>query len=66
MAVPKRKLSKQRSNKRFANWKIESPSISQCPQCHELKQNHRVCLSCGYYQNVQRIEVIKNKKNNEN
>lgn len=62
MAVPKRKQSKQRSRTRYANWKIVSPTISECPQCHELKSPHRVCKKCGYYDGVQRVE-IEEKKN---
>ena len=49
MAVPKRKISKQRGNKRFANWKLAPLNLSECPQCHELKKSHEVCPKCGYY-----------------
>lgn len=62
MAVPKRKTSKQRTNTRYANWKIKSPSIGECPQCHEMKQNHRVCPHCGYYDGVQKIEIKQDKE----
>lgn len=57
MAVPKHKTSKQRSHTRKANWKIKNPAIGECPQCHEMKLNHRVCPSCGYYDGVKKIEV---------
>ena len=57
MAVPKHKASKKQSKSRFANWKIIKPSISVCPQCHELKLNHRVCPHCGCYDDVKKIEV---------
>ncbi len=54
MAVPKRKVSKQRGNKRFAsNYKVAAPTLVECPQCHEMKQSHRVCKKCGYYDGVQ-------------
>ena len=36
MAVPKRKVSKSRRDKRKANWKISVPSIVECPHCHEM------------------------------
>ena len=50
MAVPKRRTSKARKRKRHAVWKkIDTPSLVECPQCHELKLPHRVCGSCGYY-----------------
>ena len=61
MAVPKRKTSKQRRNTRAANWKLSAPTMSECPQCHEMKQAHRVCPKCGYYKGNQVI-VIKQKK----
>lgn len=49
MAVPKRKLSNSRKNRRRANWKLTAPNFSDCPHCHEPKMPHRVCPSCGYY-----------------
>ena len=59
MAVPKHKVSKQAGNSRFANWKIKNPSISECPQCHELRASHRVCPKCGYYNGKQVVDVSK-------
>jgi large subunit ribosomal protein L32 len=49
MAVPKRKVSKQRTNTRFANFKATAPTLVECPHCHEFKQSHKVCKKCGYY-----------------
>lgn len=49
MAVPKRKTSKARRDKRRANWKLTIPGMVKCPQCHEYKMPHRVCKACGYY-----------------
>ena len=38
MAVPKRKQSKARRDKRRSNvWKLEAPTLVKCPQCGELK-----------------------------
>jgi large subunit ribosomal protein L32 len=60
MAVPKSKVSKQRGNKRFAsNYKASVPTLVECPQCHEMKQSHRVCPKCGYYDGKQVVEVAK-------
>ena len=47
MAVPKRRLSKCRRDRRRANWKLEAPGYVACPQCHEPKMPHRVCPICG-------------------
>lgn len=61
MAVPKQKVSKARRNSRKANWKITTPSIMECPHCHETKQPHKVCPHCGYYDG----EEIVSKKEKE-
>lgn len=57
MAVPKRKQSKARRDKRRANWKLSVPGIVECPQCHEPKLAHRACKHCGYYGDKQIIAV---------
>ncbi len=50
MAVPKRKVSRARRDKRrSAVWKIDAPNFSRCRNCGELKLAHRVCANCGYY-----------------
>ncbi|MBC7764882.1 MAG: 50S ribosomal protein L32 [Hyphomonadaceae bacterium] len=49
MAVPKRKTSKARRDKRRANWKLLIPGMIKCPHCHEFKLPHRVCGACGFY-----------------
>ena len=62
MAVPKHKASKKQTNSRFANWTATPGAIGECPQCHEMKLNHRVCKNCGYYDGVQKIDVKKDKE----
>ena len=58
MAVPKRKHSKARRDKRRSNgWKIEAPAIIKCPQCGEFKLPHRVCKACGFYNGREIIKV---------
>lgn len=57
MAVPKRKVSKARRDKRRANWKLSVPGMVKCPQCGELKMGHRVCPSCGYYKGREVVKV---------
>lgn len=50
MAVPKRKISKARRDKRrSANMKMTAPGFVECPQCHEMKLPHKMCPSCNYY-----------------
>jgi large subunit ribosomal protein L32 len=49
MAVPKKKTSKARRDKRRAQHKIESPRLNVCPQCGRPKRPHRVCPTCHTY-----------------
>jgi large subunit ribosomal protein L32 len=50
MAVPKRKTSKARRDKRRSNvWKLDLPGMIKCPKCGEYILSHRVCKSCGTY-----------------
>ncbi len=58
MAVPKRKLSSARKNKRRSNvWKLQAPALMKCPQCGDYKSPHRVCPHCGFYNNRKVVEV---------
>mgnify|MGYP001443610515 CR=1 FL=1 len=60
MAVPKKKTSKARSRKRYANWKrIAGPTLVECPQCHELRIPHRVCPECGHYKDREVVDMSK-------
>lgn len=57
MAVPKKKQSPTRRNKRRANHdKVTAPNVVLCPQCSEPKLPHRVCPNCGSYKGR---EVVK-------
>ena len=50
MAVPKKRQSNSRRNKRRANHdKTTAPSVNDCPQCSEPKLPHRICPNCGHY-----------------
>ncbi|MCK4303203.1 MAG: 50S ribosomal protein L32 [Candidatus Eisenbacteria sp.] len=49
MAVPKRRHSKTRRNKRRGQWKISAPTTVACSHCGEPKRLHRICPHCGHY-----------------
>ncbi|SDC34652.1 50S ribosomal protein L32 [Shouchella lonarensis] len=49
MAVPFRRTSKTRKNKRRTHYKLEVPGMVKCPDCGEYKLSHRVCGECGSY-----------------
>ena len=58
MAVPKRKTSKARRDKRRnSHWKLEAPGIGACPNCGAYHLPHRVCKSCGFYNGRKVIDV---------
>ena len=58
MAVPKKKQSPTRRNKRRANHdRMTAPTVVMCPQCAEPRLPHRVCPSCGTYKGREVIEM---------
>lgn len=57
MAVPKRKTSKARRNKRKANWKLTAPNLASCPKCGEPVKPHHACRACGTYKNKEVLAV---------
>ena len=56
MAVPKRRTSRAKRDKRRAHDALGLPARSLCPQCKEPKLPHRVCANCGTYRGR---EVVK-------
>ena len=52
MAHPKRKISKQRRDKRRTHYKTQSKQLSTCSNCGATIQYHRVCAECGHYRGV--------------
>ncbi|MDD2433524.1 MAG: 50S ribosomal protein L32 [Clostridia bacterium] len=52
MGVPQGRRSKARGRRRRAEiMKLKTSGFVLCSKCHEPKQSHRVCPSCGYYKN---------------
>lgn len=49
MALPKRKTSKSRRDKRRTHQKVSAPTLSTCPECGEAVKPHHACPSCGSY-----------------
>ncbi|MGR3320167.1 MAG: 50S ribosomal protein L32 [Candidatus Anammoxibacter sp.] len=72
MALPKRRQSKSRRNKRRTHDSLTAPNIPSysnmqkgshgrskrffCPQCKQIKVPHAVC-NCGFYNGRQVIEI---------
>ena len=57
MAVPKKRVSKQRKRKRRTHYKAQPVAVQTCPKCGDAKAPHRVCPSCGYYRDEPVLEV---------
>jgi large subunit ribosomal protein L32 len=56
MAVPKKRTSSQRRDKRRATHRVSAPRLNRCPQCHSPRLPHRVCPTCGTYAGREVIE----------
>jgi large subunit ribosomal protein L32 len=59
MAVPKKRQSRTRRDKRRAQHKVSAPRLNECPRCHSLRLPHRVCPTCGTYDGR---EVIRHEE----
>ncbi len=58
-ALPKRKISKGRRDRRRSHLALRRMRLVPCSQCHELRLPHHVCPSCGNYKGVEVIEIKK-------
>lgn len=57
MPNPKRRHSKARKNKRRAHDALVPRSLSECPNCHEMKLPHQACPHCGYYKGREVVDT---------
>lgn len=58
MAVPKRKTSKARKNKRRSSvWKLAAPALQKCANCGAFNLHKRVCSECGQKDGKEVIKV---------
>ena len=49
MAVPKRRVSKQRKRKRRTHYKAQEATLDTCSKTGDPKLRHRVCPTSGRY-----------------
>lgn len=49
MALPKRRHSRARRDKRRTHDTLRIPARSTCEECGRPKQPHRACAHCGTY-----------------
>lgn len=57
MAVPKKKTSKARRDKRRTHDSLQMPSFSTCSKCGEPKRPHHICAKCETYDGKQILEI---------
>ena len=57
MAVPKRKTSKSRRDKRRSHHKISSQNIIEDKKSGEYKLSHHVDLKSGYYNGKKILDI---------
>ncbi len=62
MAVPKRRTTSTKRDKRRSHDRLKVSNIVDCPRCHSKKLAHHVCESCGYYSNKEIIKLESEKK----
>lgn len=61
MAVPKKRASKARRNKRRAHDALTLPKISKCAKTGLPKLSHRVCEDSGYYGKHKQIFEVEER-----
>ncbi|MBT05543.1 MAG: 50S ribosomal protein L32 [Rhodospirillaceae bacterium] len=57
MAVPKRKVTRSRRDKRRSHHSLSQINLVECSNCGELKRAHHMCSACGYYRGREVVSV---------
>jgi large subunit ribosomal protein L32 len=60
MAVPKRRKSKSKVRTKRSHHAIGKPNLVPCSNCKSFILPHRVCPTCGFYNN--KLEVAPKVK----
>ncbi len=58
MAVPKKKVTRSRRDKRRSHHALTAAALNECPNCGEFKLPHHVCAACGYYNDREITEPV--------
>jgi large subunit ribosomal protein L32 len=56
-ALPKRKISKGRRDRRRSQDKLNPIALVECDNCGEMKRPHTMCWNCGTYRGREIIDV---------
>ncbi len=57
MAVPKRKTSKARRDKRRSHEALSLPTFTACTKCNDMVRPHHVCEHCGTYNGRKVLDI---------
>jgi len=57
MAVPKKRVSRTRRDKRRTHKKLTAVQVVACSKCGEPTMPHRICPSCGAYKGRTVVET---------
>ncbi|MBP6472938.1 MAG: 50S ribosomal protein L32 [Chloroflexi bacterium] len=58
-AVPKRRISKARRDRRRAHDSIRSFHLVRCSNCGAMKRSHHMCLDCGTYRGREILPALE-------
>ncbi len=59
MAVPKKRTTKSRRDKRRLHIFLKKPVLTKCSKCGKFILPHTVCSFCGYYKGKEVINVLE-------
>ncbi|MBI4227329.1 MAG: 50S ribosomal protein L32 [Candidatus Omnitrophica bacterium] len=62
MALPKRRFSRARRDKRRSQQHVAGPTLTTCPQCGGSVVAHHACPACGTYRGRQVLAVKAQEK----
>ncbi len=62
MALPKKKMSRARRDRRRAHSALSEMNLVKCPQCHKSKRPHHICPFCGNYRGIPYIQIKEKTK----
>ncbi len=56
-ALPKRKISKGRRDRRRQHDKLRPVTLVACENCGAMRRPHHLCTECGYYRGREIVEI---------
>ena len=62
MALPKRRHSKARRNKKRTHQTVAAPAVTTCGKCGASVLPHNACGECGYYKGRKVDHTVKEEQ----